>query len=90
MTETNISGVLVHAQPEKLDTVRAQLIAINGVEVHGVSEEGKMVVTVEEDSGAKIMADKVLGFQDIEGVLSAALVYQFCDDLDSTQEEASV
>ena len=86
MSEPSISGVLIRAQPAKLDMVREQLIAIDGVEVHAASKEGKMVVTVEEeDGGNKVVADTVLGFQDIDGVLSAALVYQFYDDL----EEAS-
>ena len=46
----NICGILVHTQPNKFDAVRERLLSVQGVEVHGMSEEGRVVVTLEEDN----------------------------------------
>ncbi|RKZ88638.1 MAG: glutamate synthase [Candidatus Parabeggiatoa sp. nov. 1] len=75
----NISGVLVHARPEQVAQVEKQLTEIPGVEVHAVTENGRLVVTVEQDND-KMIADTVLNIHNCEGVLSAAMVYQYGDD----------
>ena len=75
----NISGVLVHARPQQSEAVRNRLIQLDGVEVHAISEEGRIVVTVEQDDTHK-MADTVMHLQDIEGVLSAAMIYHHYED----------
>jgi nitrate reductase NapD len=70
----NISGIVVHASPDKIETVRAQLEKIPGVEVHAASAEGKMVVTIEKPSDREITEI----FDEIgktSGVLSTAMVY---------------
>jgi len=77
----NISGVLVHARPDQVDQVEKQLTAIPGVEVHTVTENGRLVVTVEQDND-KMIADTVLNIHNCQGVLSAAMVYQYGDDTD--------
>lgn len=76
----NISGVIVHARPEKVAAVRARLVEIAGVEVHAVTDEGKLIVTVEEDSD-RVLADTVLSLRDVPGVLSASMVYhEYADE----------
>ncbi|MGE5027756.1 MAG: chaperone NapD [Betaproteobacteria bacterium] len=70
----NISGIVVHAHPDKIDMVRARLEKIPGVEVHAASDEGKMVVTIEKASDQEITDI----FEEIgkgSGVLSTAMVY---------------
>jgi nitrate reductase NapD len=70
----NISGIVVHASPDKIEMVRAQLEKIPGVEVHAASAEGKMVVTIEKPSDREITEI----FDEIgktSGVLSTAMVY---------------
>lgn len=70
----NISGIVVHASPGKIDRVRAQLEKIPGVEVHAASTEGKMVVTIEKPDDREITEI----FDEIgktSGVLSTAMVY---------------
>ena len=47
----NICGVLVHVKPERRYEVRATLAAISGVEVHTLTDDGRMVVTVEDAGG---------------------------------------
>lgn len=76
----NITGILVAAQPGQAEQLRALLTAMPGVEVHAVTPEGRMVVTVERAADAEMTA----AFDDINrlpGVLSAALVYHHDEDL---------
>ncbi len=70
----NITGIVVYPKPGRVDDVRAALAAIGGVEVHAVSPEGRMVVTVErpDDSAATGALDTIAR---TDGVLSTALVY---------------
>ncbi len=76
----NISGVLVHARPEKVAAVRSRLAQIAGVEVHAATDDGKLIVTVEEESD-RILADTVLSLRDVPGVLSASMVYhEYADE----------
>lgn len=70
----NISGIYVKAWPADLPSVQQRLEAVSGVEVHMTTEDGGLVVTVETDD-VGTMADIVTNMQQVEGVLSAALVY---------------
>jgi nitrate reductase NapD len=70
----NISGIVVHASPDKIDKVRTQLEKIPGVEVHAASAEGKMVVTIEKP-GNRETADIFEEIGRIPGILSTAMVY---------------
>ena len=75
----NICGVVVHAQPQVSDLVSQRLLEFPGVEVHAQADDGRLVVTVEEPDKAQ-SAETVMAFQNVEGVLSAALVYQYSDE----------
>jgi nitrate reductase NapD len=85
----NISGVLVHANPEKIDEVKEELLKISGVEIHAATEEGRLVVTVEKDDFQQ-MVDTVVNFHHCEGVLSAVLIYQYSNDDENSEEEISI
>lgn len=74
----NISGIVVHARPERAEAVRAALLELPGVEVHAVTDEGKLVVTIEEPD-ERTSGETAMRFHDIEGVLSAAMVYHHCE-----------
>jgi nitrate reductase NapD len=79
----NISGVLVHSLPANSKAVKVRLEQFPGVEVHAISEEGRLVVTVEEEA-SRAMADTVMQFQNVLGVLSAAMVYHhYEEDIDT-------
>lgn len=80
----NICGILVHAHPEGFDAVRGRLLGIPGVEIHGVSEEGRAVVTLEEDDEDR-MAESMMAIQTLEGVLSASLIYHHREDDNEAQ-----
>ena len=87
MNNFNISGVLVHVRLTDLERVSEELTRTPGVEIHGQSEDGRLIVTV-EDTEARRSADTVTGFANIDGVLSAALVYQHTDTNEPLEESA--
>ena len=74
----NISGVLIHVKAEKMDSVSNELNAMDGVEVHA-AENGKLVVTAEHEK-LNALADLVMSFQHVKGVMSVAMVYHESDD----------
>ena len=80
----NIAGVVIHARPEKLAGVETQLTGLPGVEVHATTEDGRMVVTVEDE--APRLADTVMGLQDVDGVLSASLIYHHFEESEQAQQ----
>lgn len=82
----NISGVLVATTPNNIEHLTAELVTLEGVEVHGASEVGKLVVTVESDHAAK-MADTVTTIQNLSGVLSAAMIYHHNEAVDCPEQE---
>jgi nitrate reductase NapD len=86
-TEHNICGVLVHARPSSVEDVRGRLAALPGVEVHAATEEGRVVVTV-EDTPEHLAIETISDIFQTAGVINASLVYQYTDDEDLPQESA--
>ncbi len=80
----NISGVLVHARPERAEAVKQQLIKIPGVEVHAISPEGRMVLTIETEHTGQ-MADTLVACQNVAHVLSATMIYHHDEELDEDE-----
>jgi nitrate reductase NapD len=81
----NIAGLLVHAHPARRDAVRRRLAGLSGVEVHAASQDGRLIVTVEDTDDAPA-ADTVLALHRMEGVLSAAIVYHHFEPLSEVEE----
>ena len=80
------ASLVVHSTPKRLQQV-AQAIAAHARRlVHASSPAGKLVVTLEAARADEMLA-QVTGIQRIDGVLSAALVYQCADSLDAMNEE---
>ena len=75
----NISGVLVKAYPENITTIEEVISQMEGVEVHGNNEDGRIVITVEQESANNI-SDTLVQIQDVPGVLSAAMIYHQFED----------
>ena len=86
-SEINISGLLVHALPDKAEAVRARLLQLPGIEVHAVSPEGRLVVTLENASDRE-MADTFERVQTLPDVLSASLIYHHSEDTQETSPSA--
>ncbi len=75
----NLCSLIVHTRPEKGPEVEQSLNRLPGVEVHGGVEEGKLIVTV-EDTDESNASDTMMSFHDIEGVVSATLIYHYGGD----------
>lgn len=70
----NISSAIIHARPGDVAIVQAGLTSLAGVEVHAISPEGKLIVTiVTEDDGSNVATYELIG--QLDGVMSAAMVY---------------
>lgn len=78
-TQVNISGLLLHAHPERAEALCEQLLQMPGIEVHAISPEGRMVVTL-ENTGDNEMADSFARIQALPDVLSVSLIYQHSED----------
>lgn len=87
MSVINICGVLIHTVPGKTTAVVKRLENEPGVEVHNISDDGRLVVTVEKETQEET-GNTLKKFQDIDHVISTSLVYQYFDD-DVTEEELS-
>jgi nitrate reductase NapD len=73
-TGINISSVILGVLPVDAERVRGKLQALDGVEVHAVAEDGRMIVSIESASeGATV--DTFEAMRRVPGVLSASLVY---------------
>ena len=83
--ELHIASLVVHSTPRRLQRVGTALAALPGAQVHATSPDGKLVVTIEAPS-AEQLTRQVAGIQRIDGVLSAALVFQCSDSLAAMNE----
>ena len=84
--ELHIASLVVHSMPRRLARVADTIAALSGAQVHASSLNGKLVVTLEAPTSEE-MTHRVSAIQHIDGVLSAALVYQCADSLDAMNEE---
>lgn len=73
--DIHICGILVQVADNYDKKITKHINALDGVEVHGLSEDNRLVVTIEKDNQGEIM-DVIDGFGNIGGVISTALVYQ--------------
>jgi len=71
----NICGVLVHTRIENAPRVQDRLQQYKGVEVHNVTDDGRLVVTIENEDQSELV-DTINSISTVEGVISAAMVYQ--------------
>lgn len=77
----NICGVLVHAEPGRPGLVAKQLDLLDGVEVHQSSDDGRIVITVEDTEQAAAL-DMLRAVACLDGVIATALVYHHFDNHD--------
>jgi nitrate reductase NapD len=88
IAQLHITSLVVHSTPKRAPLVAGIIAAIPGACVHATSPQGKLVVTLEA-STADEMVTKVTSIQQTDGVLSAALVYECVDSLESMNEVIS-
>lgn len=75
----NLSSVVLRVRPAELTDVRRALAALAGVEIHAATDDGRVVVTL-EDAGTASAADTFVKLHDIRGVMSVAMIYQYSDE----------
>jgi len=82
----NITSAVVYSSPHSRAEVRAGLGALSGVEIHTETDDGRFIITVEDVPGIPT-GETVMRLHSLEGVLFAAMVYQYSDD-DALSQEA--
>ena len=79
--EIHISSMVVHAMPDHLQSVKETIGHLPGTEVHGESENGKLVVVLESQTQTYI-TDVIEKIATLDHVLSTALVYHHIEQPD--------
>ena len=74
----NIVSLVLRIHPHSRAAAEAALLAYPGVECHGMSADGKLVVTVEDAPGAA-MSDTLMAIHRVPQVLAATLAYEHSD-----------
>jgi nitrate reductase NapD len=83
----NICSVIVNAKPENAPGISELLAEMEGVDVFGGIEEGKIIATIEDGGGEKALADKMAAMNDIKGVINATMIYhQEASDTEMEEE----
>lgn len=75
----NISSIVVQAHPEESTAIQEKLTDLSGVDVHAANKDGRIVITI-EDTSDNSPADTLMNVQNMQGVLSASLIYNYCDE----------
>lgn len=75
----NISSVIVIPHPDHIERVRNHLQTFAEVELHAVSAEGQMIVTIEA-AGDRETVETFERISLIDGVMSASMVYHQKED----------
>ena len=86
MEKLCISSLVVQAEPARLEQVRCQIETVDGAEVMGEGELGKLVVVLDMDNNRQA-ADTITDIQKLDGVLSATLIYQYDDHQETHLED---
>jgi nitrate reductase NapD len=73
--------MVVLACPDSLEAVKSGIERLPGTEIHGESENGKLVVVLESHSQTHI-TDVIEKINNFKHVLSTALVYHQIEQLD--------
>jgi len=75
----NISSIVVHARPQDSSDLLGKLASIPGVDVHAATDDGRIILTI-EDTPDTAPAETLMNVQNMQGVLNAALIYNYCDE----------
>ncbi|MCK5903414.1 MAG: chaperone NapD [Cocleimonas sp.] len=81
-----ICSLVIQAIPEHLTRVSQSLVAMEGVEIHAQTDEGKMIISIDHPSRS-YCGNTMTEMTRLNGVMSASLVYEYQEDLDPTKTE---
>lgn len=82
----NVCGMIVHVAEGQMENVLASLDEKDGVEVHTETEDGRLIVTI-EDTEECLAADMITQVDRVKGVLNSSLVYHQFESQDSLELE---
>ena len=83
----NVCGVLVHANPKRVEEVIKAMCELDGLEVHRAADGGRIVVTV-EDTERTLALDTLTAIHKLDGIVAASLVYHSIDPAAGTAADA--
>ncbi len=72
--ECHISSLVVHSRPERIPAIIERIAGIEGAEIHGGQETGKLIVTLETETENQVV-ERINAIQLLDGVLAATLVF---------------
>ena len=78
----NLASLVLRIQPERRVAAEAALTALPGVECHAMSDDGKLIVTVEETSQSSV-AETLIAVHGVPEVLAVTLAYEHNPHLSS-------
>lgn len=85
LNEVHISSLVVHVVPKHLTEIKTKIEGLDGVEIYGESEAGKLVIVVETQNQGYI-TDTIDVINNLEHVLNVALVFhQIESDLEDDE-----
>ena len=77
----HIASIVVQAWPDRLSEIEQRLTLADGVECHGSSSVGKLILTIETDNDAGLVA-AMNRIESAKGVVTASLVYHHIEGMD--------
>ena len=78
----NLASLVLRIQPERRVAAEAALTALPGVECHAMSDDGKLIVTVEETPHSSV-AETLIAVHGVPEVLAVTLAYEHNPHLSS-------
>jgi len=75
-----ISGIVVSCAHDQADAVANQISALDGIEIHGVLPDGKIVAVIETDT-VDAEVELVAHLHEINGVETVNLAYHNFEDI---------
>lgn len=83
----SISSLVIHTRPARTEAVARSIGDLDGAEIHATTDDGRLVVTLDEPDNAKA-TEAFIRIQDMDGVLSVSLVYNYFEQ--PTDEKESI
>lgn len=81
-----ICSMVVHTKPENIQSVCQALEAMEGVEVHAQSKEGKLVVCIDHPE-PKVCSRSMMEMHNVPGVINASLIYEYFEEPEFEKSE---
>lgn len=73
-SECHISSLVIHSRPDCVSSIIERIGSIDGAEIHGGADTGKLIVTLETETESQVV-ERINAIQLLEGVLAATLVF---------------